>query len=254
MSENDSIIVWGRRPILDILRHHPERLHELYIKEGLASSFRSELLTALKGTKCTPKEVSEFELDTKAGNANHQGIVALVAPGAASFAEWLRDLSVEDNPSVIVFDHIEDVGNVGAIIRTALAAGVTAILYPKDRQAPIDGTVYKTSAGAVDRMTIVPIGNVSQALRSLKEKGFWIYGLDMQGEKSIWEESFDAPSAFVVGSEGEGIHEGVAKSCDIMLRIPMEGDMESLNASVSAAVLIYEWRRQAQIKSGKLKS
>ncbi|MBP6911840.1 MAG: 23S rRNA (guanosine(2251)-2'-O)-methyltransferase RlmB [Candidatus Pacebacteria bacterium] len=243
--ETNEILIWGRRPILDVLQYNKERVLSVYLKEGVSSSFRKDIDKVCQKAKIkiSVLPLPAFQKLFK-DEVNHQGIAAHIKSGTLSFSEWLKTKGASHGRSVIVFDHLEDVGNVGAIIRTALAVGVEAVLVPKDRQAPVDGTMYKASAGAVDRMPIISIGNVSDAIRKLKDHGFWVMGLDADARGTIWDEAYDANVAFVVGSEGQGLHDLVKRECDTILRIPMESEVESLNASVSAAVLLYEWKRK----------
>jgi 23S rRNA (guanosine2251-2'-O)-methyltransferase len=142
---------------------------------------------------------------------------------------------------LVLLDELTDPHNVGAIIRSAAAFGAAGILIPSHNQAPITGAVVKTSAGMVFRIPLVPINNVNQAIDTLKKEGFKTYGLVMDGDTALAEEPFDAPALMIVGNEGEGIREHTLARCDIRLRIPMDPRAESLNASVSAAVVLYQW-------------
>ena len=141
-------------------------------------------------------------------------------------------------------DELEDPHNVGAIIRSAAGFGASAILLAKHRQSPITGVVTKASAGTIDRVPLVRIGNINDAIVKLKEKGFWILGLDGDGDQSLFEIDMKMPVCIVVGGEGKGIREKTLDNCDIKVRIPMENKVESFNASVSAALVLYEWRKQ----------
>ena len=161
-----------------------------------------------------------------------------------SLDDFLKTLDTRTNPSVVVLGEVQDPHNVGAIIRSAAAFGLSGVLIPEHNQAGITGAVVKTSAGMVFRIPLVSIGNVNNTLKILKEKGFWIYGLAMDGETSLGTDVFDAPVAFVVGNEGAGIREKTLTSCDVTLQIPMNSRTESLNAAVSAAVVFYEWSRK----------
>jgi 23S rRNA (guanosine2251-2'-O)-methyltransferase len=141
---------------------------------------------------------------------------------------------------------VEDVHNVGAIIRTAECAGVDAVLIPKRHSAPINETVGKTSAGAIEYVPIVQIGNITQTLRGLQKRGFWVIGADMEGQTDYFHSTLTVPVVLVVGSEGKGISRLVKEACDVLVQIPMFGSINSLNASVAAALLIYEVVRQRQ--------
>ena len=180
------------------------------------------------------------------GSAVHQGIV-FEFDSALLYTKY-DDVAALNAPTpdtcVVVLGELTDPQNVGAIIRSAAALGASAILIPEHNQSPITGAVAKASAGMVFRIPVVRIGNVNQALRKLKEGGFWIYGLAMDGTRMLREERFTEPTVFVVGSEGDGLREKTAEHCDILLSIPMHERAESLNASVSAALCLYEWSTQ----------
>ncbi len=175
----------------------------------------------------------------------HQGVIALMDPSAllVPLETFLETLDLGKNPAVAVLGEVQDPHNVGAIIRSAAGFGLSAVLIPEHNQAPITGSVVKSSAGMTFRIPLVTIGNVNAALLKLKEKGFWIYGLAMEGTAELGKDTFNAPVAFVIGNEGAGIREKTLETCDVMLSIPMHSRTESLNASVSAGVVFYEWSR-----------
>ena len=145
---------------------------------------------------------------------------------------------------VVILDELNDPHNVGAIIRSAAAFGAAGVLMPPHHQSPVTGAVVKASAGMAFRVPLVRIGNVNYAVAALQKLGFRAYALAMEGSRNIAKERFDAPSVFVVGNEGRGIRQGTAKVCDALLRIPMDERCESLNAAVSAAVVLYAWSAQ----------
>jgi 23S rRNA (guanosine2251-2'-O)-methyltransferase len=176
----------------------------------------------------------------------HQGIIAIMDPSAllVSLNDFLASLDVTKNPAIAILGEVQDPHNVGAIIRSAAAFGLAAVLVPERHQAGITGTVVKTSAGQAFRIPLVSIGNVNNTIKTLKEKGFWTYGLAMNGTVALRDEKFDAPTAFVIGNEGAGIREKTLEACDVTLSIPMHPRTESLNAAVSAAVVFYEWSRK----------
>jgi 23S rRNA (guanosine2251-2'-O)-methyltransferase len=179
------------------------------------------------------------------GKVNDQGITALMsAVEYQSFGEWLDQVDTSLYPAILLLDGITDPHNVGAILRSAAAAGLAAVLVPKHRQAPVNATVYKTSAGTAGRIPIVRAGNLNQSIIKLKDAGFWIAGLDMSADQPLWELKADRPLAFVIGSEGSGIRQKTLEHCDYSFAIPMQNRVESLNASVSAALVSYEWKRK----------
>jgi 23S rRNA (guanosine2251-2'-O)-methyltransferase len=176
----------------------------------------------------------------------HQGVIAIMDPASLliSFDDFLATLDVKKNPAIALLGEVQDPHNVGAIIRSAAGFGLSAVLIPQHNQAGITGAVVKTSAGMAFRIPLVTIGNVNNTLKVLKEKGFWTYGLAMEGSTALGIEKFDAPSVFVIGNEGAGIREKTMAACDVTLSIPMHSRTESLNAAVSAAVVFYEWSKK----------
>jgi 23S rRNA (guanosine2251-2'-O)-methyltransferase len=178
-------------------------------------------------------------LDRLAGSSAHQGVVAM---GAAS---KYADLEAASNAQlVVVLDGVEDPHNLGAIIRTAHAAGVGAVIIPERRAASVTDVVAKAAAGALEYLPIVRVTNVNRALEDLKAKQYWIYGLDERGTDSYDRVEYAVPTAFVLGGEGKGLHEQVRKHCDALVRIPMAGKISSLNVSVAAGVVLFEWKRR----------
>jgi 23S rRNA (guanosine2251-2'-O)-methyltransferase len=189
----------------------------------------------------------------------HQGVIAIMDPSSLllSLDDFLATIpsfgssSGSSKISVAILAEVQDPHNVGAIIRSAAAFGLSGVFIPEHNQAPITGAVVKSSAGMVFRVPLVSIGNVNHAIAVLKEKGFWIYGLAMDGKINLGTEAFDAPTAFVVGNEGAGIREKTLSACDVTLSIQMHARTESLNAAASAAVVFYEWSRKHPEALGK---
>ena len=245
-SETD-IYIYGRNPILETLKEEPERVEKIYVRNSLRDSDVSEIFDLSSSNRIPINHVPGNKLYDMVGNVNDQGVVAqLSAVKYHEFGEWIETVDTDSYPAVLLLDEMEDPHNVGAVIRTAAAAEVDAILVPKHRQAPINATVYKTSAGTAGKIPIVRVGNLNQCIQELKDKGFWIAGLDMKGEQTLWELSVDRPLAFIIGNEGSGIRQKTLEHCDYTFRIPMSNKVESLNASVSAALVCYEWRRKKQ--------
>jgi len=179
-------------------------------------------------------------LDRVANGAAHQGVVALGA--AHGYADY--ESSIKGAQLVVLLDGVEDPHNLGAIVRTAHASGANAILIPDRRAAGLTETVAKAAAGALEHIPVVRIGNVSQTLQDLKKSHFWIYGVDERGEELYSNVDFARPTVFVLGGEGHGLHQQVRKHCDAVVRIPMAGAISSLNVSVAAGVVLFEWRRK----------
>src|ERR1700720_1372897 len=179
-------------------------------------------------------------LDRLAGSSAHQGVVALGA--ARKYTEFEDVASAE---LLVVLDGVEDPHNLGAIVRTAHAAGAGAVIIPERRAAGVTDVVAKAAAGALEYLPITRVTNINRALEELKEKGYWIYGLDERGAETYDQADYAAPTAFVLGGEGKGLHEQVRKHCDVLVRIPMAGKIASLNVSVAAGVVLFEWKRRA---------
>jgi 23S rRNA (guanosine2251-2'-O)-methyltransferase len=178
-------------------------------------------------------------LDRASNSAAHQGVLAFGA--AQRYAEL--DQIAGDAQLLVVLDGVEDPHNLGAIIRTAHAAGAAAVLVPDRRAAGLTETVAKAAAGALEHLPVVRVGNVSQALEALKGRGFWIYGLDERATDLYNETAYARPTVIVLGGEGQGLHQLVKKHCDVLLRIPMAGAISSLNVSVAAGIVLFEWNR-----------
>ena len=198
----------------------------------------------LRQANLTPGVLKTNEIDRVVGrDTAHQGVIAVTDPGSLmlDFKQFAAALRPTERTMLVLLDELTDPHNVGAIIRSAAAFGAAGVLIPEHNQAPITGTVVKTSAGMAFRIPLVSIGNVNQAVDALKKLGFVTYGLVMNGAQNIADEKFAAPALFIIGNEGEGIRQKTMERCDVSLRIPMNARTESLNASVSAAVVLYQW-------------
>lgn len=236
--------IFGKHPVLDLLKREPSRIKKLFVKEG------SELLedrnflrdTSKAKIRITTADISFFNRMIKDGN--HQGVVAICEEKKTlSLNEYFALIKDKEDAVVVVLDEIQDTHNFGAIIRNSAAFGADIIVGSR-RQAPIDGNVYKTSAGTVDLVNIVSVSNINEAIRKLKEEKFWVYGLDGTAKEVIDGKDMKGErSAIVVGGEGSGMHAETKKICDKLISIKMEKNVESLNASVSVAIALYEIRR-----------
>jgi 23S rRNA (guanosine2251-2'-O)-methyltransferase len=243
LSSSDSFI-YGKNPVEELLLTNPEQVEKVYLKKGSKRQGFSSILSLSSKNRIPVADVPGKKLFELVGNVNDQGVVAAVSRVSyLEFEDWLKSVKPDADTAILLLDEIEDPHNFGAILRTAAAAGITAVVVPKHRQAPVNAAVFKTSAGTAGRIPIVRAVNLNQAILSLKENKFWIAGLDMEGE-AVWNHTFDVPMAFVVGNEGRGMRKKTGEHCDFMLTIPMLNNVESLNASVSAALVCYEWRRQ----------
>jgi len=246
MSETDSnIYIYGRKPIEEALANEAPQIEKIFVRNSISDSQISDIFNLASQHRIPISHVPGSKLYELVGNVNDQGVVALRSEITyQNLGKWLDSVDTSTYPAVLVLDEIEDPGNLGAILRTAAASGMSAVLVPKHRQAPVNATVYKTSAGTAGRIPIIRVGNLNQAIMKLKDEGFWIGALDMNGDQKLWALEVDRPLAFVIGSEGKGISQKTLEHCDYKFKIPMDNEVESLNASVSAALICYEWRRK----------
>ena len=237
----EKIYIYGKHALTEALAHAPHTVKKVFLSPEVNDA---ELRALLKKANLTPGVLKGHEMDHMVGRETaHQGVIAVTDPGSLllDFKEFLAELRPTENTMLVLLDELTDPHNVGAIIRSAAAFGAAGVLLPVHNQAPITGTVVKTSAGMAFRIPLVSIGNVNQAVDALERAGFRTYGLVMNGAQNIIEEKFDAPALFIVGNEGGGIRQKTMERCDVGLRIPMHARTESLNASVSAAVVLYQW-------------
>ncbi len=239
----------GRNPVLEVLSGDKE-IEKIYILKGDLQGSIKKILGKAKDKKIIIQEVDKFKLDELAEGQVHQGVVASIGLYEYVEVEDILNYAKEKNesPLILILDEVEDPHNLGAIVRTAECAGAHGVIIPKRRSATVNGTVYKSSAGAVEHMKIAKVTNISQTLESLKEAGLWIYGADMDGKESYYNTDLTGPVGLVIGNEGRGISRLVKEKCDVLVKIPMYGNVNSLNASNAAAILIYEVIRQCNGK------
>lgn len=245
--------VYGVNPVLEALRAHPHTVERLWVADGaLAKGAAAEILSRAREVRLRVDHAPRERLGQMAEGGVHQGVVAeLKAFEYVELEDLLDAAQASGRPALIaVLDGIQDPHNLGAIIRSAHALGAHGVVLPKDRAAAVTGTVAKASAGAVEHCPVARVVNLSRALEQLKEAGLWIAAADPTGTQALWEAPLDGPLAVVVGAEGEGVRKGVLAHCDFRLRIPMLGKVDSLNASVSAGLVLYEAARQRGTRKG----
>ncbi len=248
--EENNQFIYGRKPVEELLNSNPQQVEKVYLKKGVGGSSLSKISNLCSKNRIPIADVPGSKLFDLVGRVNDQGVVAAISQVQyIEFEDWLISIKPVNNMAVLLLDEIEDPHNFGAILRTAAAAGISAIIVPKHRQSPVNAAVFKTSAGTAGRIPIVRVVNLNQAILQLKENRFWIAGLDMDGDSHLWEQTFDVPMAFVIGNEGRGMRKKTGEHCDFLLSIPMENGVESLNASVSAALVCYEWQKQKMIRA-----
>ncbi len=230
----------GRNPVLEALKSGRE-IDKIFIKKGQPDGSLRPLVKKARDRGIIISEVDKKKLDELSGGENHQGVVAFVSEIKYKTIDDILKTAEDrgESPFVIILDRITDPHNIGAIIRTAECAGAHGVIMPKRASAPINEIVAKTSAGAVEYANICKVTNLASAIDTLKEKGLWITGADMNGE-SMYDIDFTGGVGLVIGSEGEGISRLVREKCDFIASIPMKGEVSSLNASVAAGILMYE--------------
>ena len=238
-------IVAGRNAVFEALTSK-RPINKIFIKAGLQGGSLGKIVAVAQEAAVPVEYVQAEKLDRLAPGMRHQGIVALASPIAFSTLEDVlqRAASRNETPFLLLLDELQDPQNVGALIRSADAAGVHGVLLPRQRSCPLNMVVAKVSAGAVNYVPVVQIGNIVQTLHSLQEQGFWAVGADMDGESLYFDVDLNRPVVLVIGAEGKGLGRLVKENCDMLVRIPMQGGVNSLNASAAGAILLYEVVRQ----------
>ncbi len=242
--KEEKIYLYGKHALREALLARPVAVQKVFLDSNASAD--KEIMSLLADNKITPSSMKDGA-DRVGSDAVHQGVIALINPEKlySTLEQALTIFDTQENPCFVLLDELQDPHNVGAIIRSAAAFGASAIILPEHNQSPITGTVIKTSAGMAFRIPIVKIGNVNQTIRKLKDDHrFWTYGLVMEGDTVLKHAEFDTPTLFVVGNESVGIREKTLELCDVKLTIPMNPGCESLNASVAASVVLYEWSRK----------
>lgn len=240
--KDDSLMTFGRNSVTEFLR--ADRVRRVFIKEGRKDERLARIAEEAISRGLPVLEITEDKLDAMAGSVVHQGAAALLKPYEyADLDRVLSDWEGKD-PILILLDGLEDVRNLGAIVRTAECAGAAAVLLPKHKSPPVTAAAMKTAAGAFAYLPVCQTGNIRQTLEGLKEKGFWVVGADMDGESLYYNADLKGPLVIVMGAEGKGVSPLTRKLCDFCVRIPMKGKVSSLNVSVAAALLIYEAAKQ----------
>ncbi len=232
-------IIFGRNPVSEAIRSG-RAIDSVLVAKGAKTGAIVGILAKAKEKKLRIKEVDPKKLDYLCGGGTHQGIAAIAAVCEYKELEDIFALAQErgEDPFVIILDEIEDPHNLGAIIRTAECAGAHGIIIPNRRSAGLSFTVGKTAAGAVEYVPVVRVPNIPAVIDTLKEKGLWIYGADMNGE-DYRKCDMKGAVALVIGNEGKGIGRLVREKCDVIVSLPMKGKINSLNASVAAGILMY---------------
>jgi 23S rRNA (guanosine2251-2'-O)-methyltransferase len=235
----------GVNSIMEALKGR-RKIHKIFVQEGRGGKRIEELLKLAEKRGVYWQYVDRQRLDQMYTQSNHQGIVAQVDTFEYATVDEILETAAfsQQEPFILILDGIEDPQNLGSIIRTAECAGVHGIIVPRHNSAEITPAVVRASAGAAEHMPVAMETNLVNVIKQLKKNGLWIVAADMDGEQDYFNCSMPSPTALVVGGEGQGIRRLVKENCDLVVRIPMNGSIQSLNASVATALIIYEILRQ----------
>lgn len=240
--KQSKVYIYGRHAVMEALHNAPKAVQKIYLSEK-QDDRNLRTLISKRNIPVSALAPNQHIPDMERG-ATHQGVIAVISLEnlVVTFKDFLQNLTVNENTALVLLAEVQDPHNVGAVIRSSAAFGISGVLIPEHKQAPVTGAVVKVSAGMAFRVPLVQIGNINQTVRDLKDAGFSVYGLAGEaGAKDITDEKFPGPSVFILGNEGSGIREKTRDLCDTLLAIPMNPKCESLNAAVSAAVALFAW-------------
>lgn len=241
MALAEKTYIYGKHALEEALLNNSKSIEKIY----LASYFNDpKLEEIIKDSKILFQKLLPNKLPPDVDEeASHQGVFATLSLSKLlrPYKEFAENLDITPNTCLVLLGELQDPQNVGAVIRSAAAFGVAGVLIPEHNQAPVTGTVVKVSAGMAFRIPLISVPNVNTVVRDLKDKGFWVFGLDGEAKQKITQEKFDAPTLFILGNESKGIREKTRDLCDTLVSIPLNSKCESLNAAASAAVALYAW-------------
>ena len=240
--------VHGVHAVRWLLKQHPKRVRVLYVQDSREDARAVELLGLAREAGIDVKRIEGRRLDEWTGAAAHQGIAADVQPSRSwNESELLTHLDQQPEPALLLLlDGVQDPHNLGACLRTANACGVQAVVVPRDRAAGLTSTVRKVAAGAAELVPLVTVTNLARCMRLLKERDIWLIGADAQAERGTFEAELKGAIGIVMGGEGAGLRRLTREACDLLVRLPMHGAVESLNVSVATGMMLYEVLRQRQ--------
>ena len=238
-------LIEGRNAVTEALRSG-RAIDRVFIADGDTDKALSRLAAMARDAGAVVKTADRRKLDSMSRSGAHQGIIAFAAAHEYATVEDILAVAEErgEAPLIVLCDELSDPHNLGAIIRSAECAGAHGVIIPKRRNVGLTAVVGKTSAGALEYMKVARVSNLSSAIDTLKKRGIWVFGTAASGDRTIYESDLKGPAAIVIGSEGYGMSRLVEESCDFRVRIPMKGNITSLNASAAAAILLYEAVRQ----------
>lgn len=238
---DEATYIYGKHAVAEAVGARPDIVRAVHsAREGMDAGLSKQLGRArIPVIDLNPKKLPKGV----PSDSVHQGIIAEINPKKLMvlYEDFISKYSMTNDSAFVLLGEVQDPHNVGAVIRSAVAFGLAGVLIPEHRQAQVNGTVIKVSAGMAFRIPLIQVGNVNSTIKDLKERGFWIYGLAGDAEQSVANEGFEKPSVIILGNEGDGIRTKTLEHCDIPLRIPMHKNAESLNASVAAGVVLHAW-------------
>lgn len=242
-------IIYGIHSVTNLLRNAGRKIYKLYVTDHHRSSALQQLIELAQTRNLEVTTSSPQQLDQISDNGHHQGIVAECAPMTLADEFALPEIlpTLSPYPFILVLDQIQDPHNLGACLRTADAAGVNLVIFPKDNNVGITPVVRKVASGAAESVPIVVATNLARALNMIKEAGVWCYGLDERATDSLYQTKLQGSIAIVMGAEGSGLRRLTRELCDFLIHIPMKGQVESLNVSVATGVVLYEVVRQTLV-------
>ena len=251
INENNSagLIIEGRNPVMEVLKSG-RQIDKIFVKKGEITGSATKICAIAKDRKIPVSFVEKAKLDSLSETGAHQGVMAFLPAREYVSVDDILNAAKEkgENNFIIIADEISDPHNLGAIIRTANGAGADGVIISKHRSAGLTMTAAKASAGAIEYTPVAKVTNIASAIDKLKKNNIWVIGADMDGTNSIYEQDFSGNIAIVIGNEGKGISKIVKDKCDFLVKIPMHGQVSSLNASVAGALMIYEAVRYRQSK------
>ncbi len=242
-------MIFGFHAVTARLRHDASTIEEIYVDAARHDRRMGDLLRAAKGANVRIIQADDERLDAMVGTRRHQGVVARA--GELSLARNLAELldAVQGPPLLLLLDGVTDPHNLGACLRVADGAGAHAVIAPKDRAVGLNATAAKVASGAADTVPYITVTNLARTMRELQERDIWLTGTDDEAEGTLYDVDYTGGTAFVMGSEGEGLRRLTRENCDRLVSLPMMGSVESLNVSVASGICLYEARRQ-RIKAG----
>jgi len=241
--ESTASVVYGLGPVLEALRSDSRKVERVAIADGAREHRLTEIIDLSREQSIPFARVSRerLERDLDRG-ANHQGVVAFTS--ASAYAEIENVIDASENPLILIIDGVEDPRNLGAILRVVECAGADGVIIPERRAVGLTETVAKSSAGAIEHVKVAKVNNLSRLIEGLKARNIWVVGASGDATTTIYDWDWRQPTALVLGSEGSGLHRLVAENCDLLVKVPMYGKIDSLNVSVAAGVILFEAKRQ----------